>query len=1104
MRTNAREHFATLAAWRELFATVRAIRASLLLACLLALLGLTLAAGCAGAPVAPTAGPTPSGKRVVLAESAPVAAITVTNNHPFAIREPIRFPLRRVADGDTTPVWAEVALEPGESRRYTARDTQPASEAVEVTLAAHFPSGLPAAVRSGGGESLPLFDLSMVEMKDGLEDFPEHREERIRGALVAGTGALRFVEAGERRTSGMTELRYRAEGGELNRYAVELRYRVFASGIIDVDVALQTRELRDSTAYMALAKHLPMPVRSEATIRWKGALLSVPPVGASPQRTERGHGWGRDVAWVTIPGAGGAKGPALLARFTPGLTRMHRERLRSVNDFFVNEYLVGLEDEWVLLSEVSREPGPGMGRDLPRGFVVPTPEERVELEFRLLPAGERRPEAIDHAFTSFAGYQGAHRRGDEIELGFGVSGVSFGTSYFPHSTFAENFEFWRTGGMIGRIRPVDRWWPFFQGWELFQEEIRRDMRIANAMGLEWIRIHYFNTPDFREDHLTTPAGRWMLEYLAFMAEVARETDQRLFLDFSLSPNDAALVAERFGDVIGVWEIQNEVLIIPGASEDRYDYWREVRNRIRAVRPDAVVLLTGGPQNYALYERLAQEGVVSDGVGQHAYVDGRDMADHFRDIAVSLGGYATRTGRLPVNSEYNWRMITRDTEEQQATRFAEISEHLLSQRSIPLLLQFQFQETFTVPPRTRGALRHYEPLRVDRTPKPQALVYTEMVRRYGRADNRLKQLSIDVGEIALEPGRPVRYTVRLRNLTGRTLEISASPALPAGFVSGGAGTRLRLEPGAERVLEREATPPAALAPGVYHLFEELRYDGRSHYGWGIARHREHPRLDLDAPRVAGARYLGGPAALNRVDLSSFSHVVFGEAAPALEVDWALYIYHSLRSATGADIRRATEATLSADQRAQGLILVGNAESNPLIAEIAGRLPAEARSLRTGEGMVLTMPNPFGGAGSLLLVTGGDPEGIQKAASDFVYRYWRHAKDAVSFREGMPPVEMPPVEGALHEPQAPPPAGAVVLEGPEEVARGQSFRVVVLDPSEPPQPAGHVALAARLDGTVVATATTNASGEAVFRLEAPGLYEIRPEGVEGQVIRVRVRP
>lgn len=72
--------------------------------------------------------------------------------------------------------------------------------------------------------------------------------------------------------------------------------------------------------------------------------------------------------------------------------------------------------------------------------------------------------------------------------------------------------------------------------------------------------------------------------------------------------------------------------------------------------------------------------MSDAVGQHAYVDRREMPDHFRDIAVSLGGYATRTGRLPLNSEYNWRMITRETEESQAERFREISENLLSPRA----------------------------------------------------------------------------------------------------------------------------------------------------------------------------------------------------------------------------------------------------------------------------------------------------------------------------------------------------------------------------------------------------------------------------------------
>lgn len=1059
-------------------------------------LALLVAGACARA-ASPVPAPAPAGERVVLEETAPAGGVTITNSYPFPIREAVRLPLAGAPGGESGGVWTVVSLRPGETRRYMGAEA--AAVVPGVTVAERFASGLPATLRLPDGRDLPLFDLSLVETKERLEDFPERREQRIRELLSGDPRAMSFTPAAGPAAAGAGELRFRAEGGRLNRYEVAVTYRPFSSGMVDVEVEMRTVELRDTAAYLALAKHLPAAAGDAATLRWKGMVTTVPAGGASPPRTERGHSFGRDVSWVSVPGRGSAGGRALLARFVPGLTRMHRERLRNVNDFFVNEYLVGLESSWVLLSEVSREPGAGVATYLPRGFVVPTPEEPIRLEFRLLPPGDRRPEEMDQAFTSYAGYQAARRAGDEVWLDFGVSGVSFGTSYFPHSTFAENFDFFRTGGMSGRFRPVDQWWPTFEGWGLFREEIRRDMRIANAMGLEWIRIHHFDAPDFREDHLTTPAGRWMLEYIAFMAEVARETDQRLFLDFSLSPNDAGLLAERFGDVIGVWEMQNEVLIIPGASEDRYPYWREVRDRIRAARPDAIVLLTGGPQFYALYEPLARAGVVVDAVGQHAYVDARGMPDHFRDIAVSLGGYATRTGRVPLNSEYNWRMITRDTEEEQARRFEEISEHLLSPRNIPLLFQFQFQETFAVPPRTRGALRHYELLRVDRTPKPQALVYSDLIRRYGRADNRIRQLEVTVDEVSLEPGRSFGYAVRLRNLTERELELVVTPALPAGFLSDEEPIPLRLAPGETRVLARRATAPAGLAPGVHHFFARVVHGGRPHFGWGIGRYRAQPRLDLEAPLIPGVRYAGGLAALAEFDLASLTHVVFGAEAPSLEVDWALYLYHSLRAATGTDVRRAKDTDLGDAERRSRLVLVGSAESNPLVAAAASRLPGGLPPLAAGEGMIIPVDAAPGGD-AVLLVTGGDAEGVQRAAADLLYRYWRHAPAAVSFREGMPPVDGEVAATAPPEPTTT--GGSVALSGPATVRAGDAFRVIALDHSEPPRPLPGVELSVRLGGREVASGRSNASGEATFRLQAAGVYEIVAVGAAGRPLQVRV--
>lgn len=1050
--------------------------------------------------------------------------VSITNNYLFPIKENIKFPIhfseslakksdRVIPDDEKLNyypfqlereygrnfAWLNVELAPGESRSYSiGQNTGNSHPSIKAEVAGQYASGLPTSFQLQNGLLLPLFDLSTVEIVKGLEDFPKKREERIRNALSKGNYSnLLFEEIGRHSGPVMSVFSFQGKGGNFNDYEVIVSYRVFASGIVDVDVILRSVKVHEPKAYLAIAKKISTDEPQDAIIRWKGKPMSILANGTSPPRSNRVDAWGRDVNWMSLNGTGTTTTRAILADFTPNLTRMNNGRIRNANDYLVNEYLIGLENKWVLLAEIARG-NDVMDNYIPSQFVVPSEGETIELHYRLLPPEDRDTETIDAAFNSYAGYQSTDHQNDELQIDLGVKGVSFGTSYFPHSTFAENFEYWRSAGMSGRFRPVDRWWPMFEHWKFFKEEIRRDMRIANAMGLEWIRIHHFDAPDFREDHITTPEGRWMLEYIEFMAEAARESSLRLFLDFSLSPNDVALIADRFGDVIDIYEIQNEVLIIPGASEDRFGYWREVRERILEKQPEAKVLLTGGPQFYAIYDRLLKEGVKNDAVGQHAYIDRRETPTIFRDFAVSLGGYASQTGRFPLNSEYNWRMITRDTEEEQAAHFSEISDYLLSQRAIPLLLQFQFQETFAVPPRNRGALRHYELLRVDRTPKPQALAYIDLVKQYGRKNNRLKQLEIIISEVDIKPGKPSSYSVRLRNLTNRTLDISTSPVLPEGFEGKTLDTLYILKPGEEKVLKRMVTPPEDLDPGVYHFFEKLYYHDQSHFGWGIGRYDSDPRLDFEASLLKGVRYVGGLEILEKLDLSSFSYVVFGEEAPSLEVSWALYIYQSLRSATGADINRAKHTMIDASGRKSNLILVGNAESNPLIADIIDHLPQEFHTLSAGVGLVLTLPNPLG-QGTLLLITGGDPEGIQKAASDFIYRYWRFAKNAVTFREGMPSMESDWIKTKASEPNH---VQKIVLEGPSAGVVDERIRIVVLEQAEPPGPVAGVTISVYLDGKKIESVKSNSSGEAAFRLKSPGLYEFRPEGLKEESIQVLI--
>jgi hypothetical protein len=1113
---------------------------------------LRLAAGALFLPatLALTAAPSVPPAPVALRKTEPVRTLNVTNNHPFAIREMLSVPVSAESENaafvveqapagggaaQTRPLqlhredgrvfaWLDVSLDAGASARYSIRPgSAPGAQPAAVIEADAFASGLPKIFRTGEGVELPAFDLLIVEDANDLKNFHVDRESRVRAALVesAGSSPLHFRKISTRSGPALTEFCYEAEGGRFNDYTLRVVHRVHAGGAIDTDVTVRTRALRTPETYLAIAKLMPAPRATGAVVRWKGDIVSLPAGGASPPRATRSDNWTRDVNWLAFGGeTPGRLSRPLLARNVPGLTRVHKDTLRNANDFLVNEYAVGTADGWALLGEIAREHHV-LKNYIPVYFEPPAPDEPLVLEYRTLPPGvDYDAQAIDAAFTAFAGYQGASLADGQpgvVDIAIGVAGVQFGTSYFPNSTFAENFEFWRAdgirGGRIGNF-DVHRWWPVFKHPLLFKEEIRRDMRIVNSFGLDWIRIHHFDSPDFREDYIQTGEGKWMLDYIEFMAETARECGLGIFLDFSLSPNDIALVARRFGDVIKYYEIQNEALIIPGAKPDRFDYWMEARDRIWKERPGAPVFVTGAAQFFALYDGLERRGVTFNATGQHSYVDRREVPAHFRDIAVSLGGYASRRGTHALNSEYNWRMITRETEEAQAEHFTEIATHLFAPRGMPLAFEFQFQETFCVPPRTRGALRHYEPLRVDRTPKPQAFAYMDIIRKYGAADNRLRQLDISVDDdVRLAPGAEFSYNVTIRNVAARPLSLKVTQNLPAGFAPSGGTLALDLKPGETRTLTRKARAATELKPGVYHFFAETRYDDDVYFGWGIARHVAKPQLDLDRPVLRNVRYEGGVAMLGQLDLSAFASSVFGEEAPALEVDWALYLYHSLRCATGAPVTREKDSTLPAAEGARkNLVVVGTPASNALVKAVEERLPASFKKLRDGAGLVACVDAPLGNRGvTWLVVTGADAEGVERAASDLLYRYWRFAKDAASFREGMPPIEgswagtepeRKPARRKTTKTTAARTFESVVLRAPATAKIGEELRVIAMESAEPPGPAGGLRIGVYLGDKRVRTAVTNATGEVVFQLDAPGEYEIRAEKTDAAPRRISV--
>lgn len=1031
--------------------------------------------------------------------------ITITNNYHFPVNQTIRvipqglgwksFPSEQEGESfndvqvESDGLWVHVKLDPGASAMYryghdsenSSRNTCP-SKLKDVFL-----SGLPKIIHTQDGQDVRLFDLSLVEIANDYKEFHKDaslKRKRIMEFIQSNKSQLRFEL--QRQASGtlVNTLVYYTEINLVNTYGITVKYETSAFGEVEAAIDLKVLDRQSENAYLALAKFLPATEKEDAAIRWKGAIQDIPWLGQSPGRTIRSHRWDRDVNWLFIKNGDSMSG--LMADFTPGMTRLIRNMYHCINDFMVNEVVLGDPRGWHMLSEYSCSND--IGGYVKRDYVIPLPEEIQRTRYRCVRREKCSVQDLDREFIVWAGYQKGQADKHGIAIDLGVGDVEFGTSYFPHATLAENFQYWKTEGLQG-----EKWWPYHcTAWKTAKEEIRRDMMIANALGMKWIRIHHLDSTvepkkEPKTDAFMHKREPWLMEYMDFMVQTAQETGLYLYLDVTLSPEQAGEMAEKYGETTPYFEIQNEILL-HGIDTDLVPYWKALLEQVKR-RSKAKVALTGGPIFLSLFPKLDELGVDNDVIGHHCYIDRRQIPHVFADYALAMGGYATHHNKIPVTSEIGWRFITRDTLAQQAEHFREIFHAYLSQQAVPLVGQFQFQETFCVPPVSRGAVRHYELLHVDRSPKPQARVYRDFIREYSGPQAPINQLRVTIEDKEISPADQVIIPVLFENLTNESLVLQTSLVLPSGLqATGETENQFTLGPHDSYKLERQLAATNDLKPGRYHLFEKVQLANRILCGWGILSNIQSPPLDLEKPLPANVIYELGLEALKSYGLENVKMVVFGKKAPALEIDWALYVYESLRCATGADIARFGDSDPeTADLLKTGnVILVGNERSNLVVATLVKKLGIELGGTPAGTGVVKIIANPYAEGSWILMITGANDKGIEKAASDLLYRYWRYAKDAMTFRMG---AQTQGQEAKREEKDEMDEDMSWDIQVPDQVKAKETVTIRVFRMTEPPVPAGNMEVWAVFDGKEVLVGTSNPAGELTCVFTESGRYELK---------------
>ncbi len=765
-------------------------------------------------------------------------------------------------------------------------------------------------------------------------------------------------------------------------YHVDVTARAYGGGWLDVSANVSKQGSPGAPAYVALVRRVVTRGVKDARLRFNGREFA----GAeSPGIWDRDFWYVRGVDWLRW--RSGDVSLVATNAFTPVPTVKHDSTWGEGSHFYVWERTRQAGDTLYLVSEIAG-PNPDQAKSRymavsPYAALLPGDTVRLASRFSIATTPDTGWEEVQ--LRAFAGARLVSRSADTVRVDIGVSETTFGIAYFPYSTFIENLDYYRTAGTTS-----ESFWPtspvMWRQWRLFVPRMRTDLRIIRAMGFQAVRLHHLEL-------LRALPRDEAFAFLDFFAGEARTLGLSLMMDTEGPADWVSAVVGRYRDIVTRVELENEILI-GGIKPGDPARWSELYAAAKKASPSAQVFFTGAGNN-AMFERLRGEGVPFDRVGLHSYKHGPQWKEAFASLTLGTGGYATSLGKAATLGEFDWKDLTKLTPEEKGTEFETIYRNVLAARAIPELIHFQFQEQAAFNTTVSGTMsRHYEPVGMDRRPKPEALVTQRMIREYGPQDAPVVQLPIEIGEVRFtkgslsgvadftvtnRTGRPVRVALASRSFDGTVGELlsSANISLASRVTARG---RLRV------------SLPEGSQAGTYHHFLEATFDRVTALGWGVVSNEGAPTFaDTSVLGTSRVRYAQGPASVRRFPWTAPAIVVYGVKASVIELEEAFQLGNTLQAASGQSVRVISEASLTPTERAgSNLIVVGTTASNALV---------ESAGIETTAGIGTIAFKEFGNLRGWLILTGADSKGVEASVVELVLRYWPNARDSSMRLVGM---------------------------------------------------------------------------------------------------------
>jgi hypothetical protein len=303
--------------------------------------------------------------------------------------------------------------------------------------------------------------------------------------------------------------------------------------------------------------------------------------------------------------------------------------------------------------------------------------------------------------------------------------------------------------------------------------------------------------------------------------------------------------------------------------------------------------------------------------------------------------------------------------------------------MPIMYQFQYQDSLAMNPSSLKGIRRYELLLLSRRPKPEAFEMMKLIEKYGPPDSAVQKIACEHAVVELT-GDTTQFDFELANKTEQpmpvTVEIETAVGLNASL---GDKPELVLPPKqATRVPVRlSLTKGRVPLPGFYHVFLRIEgKDGLLRYAWAEIRKSGNVTMDRGPSESKATKVECGPGAMDFNFDRPLTVVYTADEKAVFELESAWTIFITLESATGrpADIYQKSDFDKLPDRDQRTVVLVT-------------REPGGKPSVRVeGE--------------NKLVVSGPDEKSVTAASMDLVVRYWKHAKDAGARKVGL--VNAPP--------------------------------------------------------------------------------------------------